>query len=1161
MSPAAETPAAVAPIRRSLQRRMLFVGLAIVVVLAGALAAVRYAVLVPAVRHIIETQTDGLRIGPLGKLRIEGLDGDLWRDLRATRVTLRDDRGVWLEARNIRVSWDYTRLFAREFAAQRVEAQSIRLLRRPQLGPRRPFRGLPITVRINKGHSRILLDPAFSVQRGVYDLDLTLNLVRRGTKTGRVRAESALHAGDHAAFEFSISKADRFQALGSAQEGQGGALAGSLGLPVGQPFGFNARAEGTSSEGRFTARATSGAAIPLMSQGAWNARGGQATGRIDLRASTLTTQLATRLGPEVRFALKGTRSAHEVYALDGLLLADAVTVHIKGLGNPGKMTLARSGLQIEAEAPSMSRILSGSTLGAARLAGVVTGEAAAWRFAGSGSVSGVEVDGYVLSRVAGPLELQRTKTGYLLKTALTGAGGQGSGYVMAILGGAPTLTLTGERQNGGRILIRRLDVVGSGLSLQATGDRTFLGALKISGKARVSNLSATQNGASGAVIIGGSATNGGGAAPWQVSIDATGDRLALGLAELDRLLGGTPTLKADGSWQAGRLSISRAVLKGAAAEADLVGVMEANGALGFKSTWSASGPFRAGPVELTGRAKGNGSVTGTLVAPRLDLLADIEQIDLPRLPLKAGRLTLVFQGNSDGSNGSVSLGAASDYGPASARSNFRFTPGGLDLTDLNMDAGGAKARGSLSLRNRSASAVDLTVDIGAGAFLDAGHVKGSAQVLNSAGGLRAVLNLKGENLRARGSTITVRSAQLTAEGPFDHLPYVLEARGASGQGAWTIKGRGRLDDVQTGYEMTLDGQGTLGNRDLHTVETALFRFDGTDRSAKVRLAGSDGGKLDLDGRLSGDIADVRARVTAMGLNLFDSDFDGRVDGDLILQGRGKRLDGSLEAKLTDARGRGTPTVQGIDGTLRGKLADSLLTFDLATTNEQGLKANANLVLPTESSARPFRVAIARKQPMRGRFFAEGEVRPIWELAIGGERALSGFVHTEGTVGGTLAKPEATGQIVVERGRFDDGSSGLSLRDVALKATFDQGEVNVTDARGVDGRGGQLNGLGRISLLPEGVSSFRLDLQAFRLIDNETATATATGQATINRAADGKVKLTGNLTIDRADVAADPPVPTGVIAMDVRELHRPDDLPVAFAGARKKGDGWALDVNL
>jgi translocation and assembly module TamB len=306
---------------------------------------------------------------------------------------------------------------------------------------------------------------------------------------------------------------------------------------------------------------------------------------------------------------------------------------------------------------------------------------------------------------------------------------------------------------------------------------------------------------------------------------------------------------------------------------------------------------------------------------------------------------------------------------------------------------------------------------------------------------------------------------------------------------------------------------------------------------------------------------VRVKVVELGLNLFDPDFDGRVDGTLVLQGRGEQLSGVLETRLTNARGRGTPAAQGVDGTLRGRLAQDTLTLDLATASQQGLKGEASLVLPSESSARPFRVAVSRQRPMRGSFNAEGEVRPLWELMIGGERSLSGFVRTNGVLSGTLARPEAEGRIEVERGRFDDGASGLSLRDVALQASFGDDAVNVISARGADGRGGQLAGQGRISLLPDGVSSFRLDLQAFRLIDNETATATATGEATINRAADGKVKLSGNLTIDRADIAAEPLVPSGVIAMDVREVNRPYDLPVAFEGARKKGDGWALDVKL
>jgi translocation and assembly module TamB len=77
-------------------------------------------------------------------------------------------------------------------------------------------------------------------------------------------------------------------------------------------------------------------------------------------------------------------------------------------------------------------------------------------------------------------------------------------------------------------------------------------------------------------------------------------------------------------------------------------------------------------VEVTGRASGSGAITGTPAAPRADLLADIDAIDLPRLPLRDAKLTLTFLRRSDGSSGVIALKADSAYGPAVARSAFRF---------------------------------------------------------------------------------------------------------------------------------------------------------------------------------------------------------------------------------------------------------------------------------------------------------------------------------------------------------------------------------------------------------------------------------------------------------------------------------------------------------
>jgi translocation and assembly module TamB len=728
------------------------------------------------------------------------------------------------------------------------------------------------------------------------------------------------------------------------------------------------------------------------------------------------------------------------------------------------------------------------------------------------------------------------------------------------MGAAPKASFEGARLADGRLALRELVLTGPGVKLEASGGRSLLGGLTFKGKAAISNLAAARAGAAGSASATWSASQSKAGQPWVLTADARGDRFATGYAEIDRLLGAKPQIKAQANVQGRRVAVGSASLQGAALKASTAGVLAADGGLTFKLDWSASGPFRAGPVEISGSAKGSGAITGTLAAPRADLLADVDQIDVPRLPLKAAHVTLSFLRKPDGSSGMVALTATSAYGPATARSDFNFPKGGVDLTGLAVDAGGVKASGSLSLRSRAPSAADLEVVVAKGAFLDAGKIAGSVKIVD-AGGARATLNLTAENVRLTGSTFAVRSARITADGPLARLPYAVRAQGATTTERWNLSGRGVVSETQPGYAATFDGTGKLGRRDLHTVETAAFRFGGPEQSARLRLAASGGGRIDLDGRLSEAGADVRGQVTDLGLGLLNEDLAGRVDATLALQGRGERLDGVFEAKLAGARGRGAPAASGVDGVVRARLADSTLNLDMTSSNAQGLKASADLTLPTEASATPFRIAIARKQPMRGRFSAQGEIRPLWDLIIGGERSLSGVVQADATLGGTLADPTASGHVEVASGRFDDGATGLSLREVAVKAAFSNGGVDVTEARGVDGHGGSLSGQGRMSLMREGVSSFRLDLKSFRLIDNDQATATASGEATVDRAADGKVRLTGALTIDRADVAPNLPTPSGVVPMEVVERNRPVEMVDRLQTQARPGDGWALDVTL
>jgi translocation and assembly module TamB len=243
------------------------------------------------------------------------------------------------------------------------------------------------------------------------------------------------------------------------------------------------------------------------------------------------------------------------------------------------------------------------------------------------------------------------------------------------------------------------------------------------------------------------------------------------------------------------------------------------------------------------------------------------------------------------------------------------------------------------------------------------------------------------------------------------------------------------------------------------------------------------------------------------------------------------------------------------------LVGDALTVDASLGSADGLKSNVHVVLAAEATAAPFRVALVRTKPLRGHFDINGELKPIWDLAMGSERSVSGRIVAQGDLSGTLRDPGAVGTLALDGGRFTDSETGLKLQDVTLRASLEGAAVDVSQVSGADGHGGQASGSGRISLFREGVSTFRMNLKAFRLIDNKLGSPPATAQATVDRAAGGKIRINGALGIDRADIAANPPIPSGVVPMDVIEINRPVDLDEVISGPPDREAPVALDVTL
>ena len=1133
----------------------------LVFALAGLALASPFFLRTPAALSLIESVADGLPAGPVGHLEVSGLAGDPLGRLTLDRLAIRDAKGIWLEARSLDATWEPTRLLAREVRVVSASADRVHVLRRPVLRPPQPHKPLPVTVTVTRLSAVIESDPAFSTRRGLFSLKGRLQARRAdGGYSAGLQASSLLHDGDHLDAVLDVGKDRPLKLRADALEANGGALAGVLGLPADRPFRMALEADGRMDQGRVRADLRSGDSQPVALSGAWSPRSGTLSGQIDLSASRLTRPVAERVGARLKLdgRAEGVAEDRGAYVATLTLATDAASALIRGPLDFEKRRVGGKGLDVEVTAPSLGRILGdGVDAGRARISGRLVGDLETWSFTGEGRVEQTGLGGYRLGSVSGPIALESRKGRIGLNARVQGGGGRGEGLVFALLGASPSLNLKVARQDDGEILIEDMKAVGAGFRASGTGRRNLLGGLTFAGDASVSRLDAGLPGASGGLTARWNARLAKAQSPWEVTVSARGDKLATGLKELDRLLGGAPNLDARFFLRDRSLRFERLDLRGAALQVRAPGAALEGDAITGRLEWSASGPFGAGPVEVSGKASGTGRLGGKLSAPKLTMTAAFDAIQLPGLALTGAQLDLDWSL----SGGSAQVRATSPFGPASARTQFAFPEGGIRLSDMQVDAGGLRAGGQATLVAGGASAADLTVELKPGAFLTEGLVTGKVRLEDRRGsGPWVDADLVARNALLPGEGISIVAGRLSAQGPLSRLPFELTARGQTSDGDWALEGGGLAAQQGEGFRINFDGAGEAGGRRVRTTETAVIELVGEERRARLRLGVDKAGSAALDLASGPGMARFIGRLDDMPASLLNPDLAGRLDAEFTVEGKGAKLECQANGSLADVRARDSEASLGINGRFQANLANEQLALQADLSNARGMKAEGQVDVPVRTRLAPLLIQPDRERPLRGRIQANGEIRPLWDLFVGGDQTLSGLVALRGELSGTLAAPRADGSAEIESGAFTDVATGLVLRNVTVRSRLSETAIQIDRATGADGQGGTLSGSGLIALQGGAPSSFRLDLVNFRVIDNELATATASGQASVTRAGDGRVTLQGGLTINRADVRAAAPTPTGVTPLAVTEINQPV-LVGRKTADRGAGPAVALDVTL
>ncbi|HJS80212.1 MAG TPA: translocation/assembly module TamB domain-containing protein [Vitreimonas sp.] len=1082
-----------------------------------------YLALGPAAPWIIETGANGVRVWRLGTLEIDGVSGSWLGNLRANRIAIADDDGVWIEAYDVALNWRPQDL---PFGAVRINgarANHVVIGRRPTLFERRPSSDVRFDVRIADLHvDRITLDDAVVGQAAQFTADFALDYRDREL----LGLEAELRRLD--------SDADRLIALYRPTEdyafnvdvesAPGGVIARALGVSE-QGLRVIGRGEGDTRTGSATLQADAGDDPLLRALVSWTPEGwriAETEARLDPLPALET--LARRIGPSVSLTASGAHAgAFEAHAETPFLTVDLAGEldEDRELDGPARVIATTTRLsQIARESPF--------ELGEARLEGELRRARGTTAIRGTLTASAANVFGQS-GRFSGPVEAALTDESFSLTGDLRAPANASRLFANARL--RTTLAYDRDRR---RFTLDEAQLVGDAVQVNAQGwytqgDGEFAGEWRVRRmQALVSDLSGQAAGRWRAV----SQPTQGRERAWIITADGAGSGIQGDPAVVAQLLGASPQLTARLRYENRAFTVEHAQLDGARIRAGALGRI-VSGQADLSLEASATGPITLGGAEISGAVDATGRLTGRLARPTLSANAVLSSFTAGGVIVNQPVIDFTLAPSGRGYAGRAAVqGVARDL-PLNASANVGITSNALALTNLDAQWGALAAQGAAMF-----ASAGVTADLDVTGSID-GLAPGTRGRLVADVGLTPQrIAVNAQIMDARSGELRVRAATLRADGPFDAIAMNFNMRGRLRQAPLAFEGTGLLDTTGD-TTLRIEGRGDLAGADVFTRAPmqATWRRGGSDASIDVALGD---GVLQAQwrerGRALSGSAQVENAPMAPLAAIWGERATGDIDGRITLANAGGGLAGNANVTLTDARfaGRQRGT---LDMRIVGNLEPSRLRATVDATSSDGLVAHFEANAPVATSADPIRIALAPERRGRATWSVHGPAQTLWAAARLQDQSLEGQLDGEGELSFGAGYLSGAGHVEIVDGRFEDKLTGVTLVDLDARIAIDDRGVNIENFTAAGPGGGRLTATGGSANQREGRIAVTVD--EMRVADRPDANATASGNLVLQWEGLNST-LTGELNIIEAnlDIASNPEA--GIPTMDVIEINHPGD---------------------
>jgi translocation and assembly module TamB len=1100
------------------------------------LAGGAYVALGPGAGWIVDQTADGVRVWRLGQIQLDGVSGSWIGDLRARRLAIADDDGVWIEAYDVAVRWRPQSL---PFGAVRIDAASaahIVVGRQPALLEPRPSSGVSFDVRISALNvDRITVDEMVYGDAARFTAQLALDYQNR--ELLGLDAEMRRLDSDSDRL-IALYRPDQDYALNvDIESAPGGIIARALGVG---DAGLRATADGQGDAraGSAVFAATTGEVQLLGGETQWSADRWSARAQAQIDAMPALATLARRIGPSASLTASGAR----VGAFQARAETPFLAVELAGELNEDRELVGPA--RVVATTSRLSQIARESPfeLGEARLEGQVRRARGTTAIQGTLDARSVNVFGRT-ARFTGPVQAALNDQRFTLSGDLRSPDGSPALFANARL--RTELAYARERR---RFTLDSAQLTGDAIAMDARGWFTR-GDGEFSGQWRAHRLQALTGDLAGQASGRWRALSrpGDNERAWIITADGVGSGVDGDPAVLAQLLGPTPRAEARLRYQNRAFLVEHARLDGARLRAGALGRI-AGGEADLSLEASATGPIRLGGAQISGAVDATGRLTGRLARPTLAANAVLSSFSAGGVVVNQPVIDFTLAPSGRGYAGRAAVQGVARALPLNASANVGVTGNALTLTNLDAQWGALAAQGYATF-----ASAGVTADLDVTGSIDGLAPGTTGRLVADVGLTPQRISVSAQIMGARSGELRVRAATLSAAGPYDAIAATFELRGQLRQAPLAFTGTGMLD-LAGDTALRIEGRGALDETEIFTRApmTATWRDGASTASLDIGIGE---GVLQAQWRsrgrtLAGSAQVERAPLAPLGA-IWGERATGVIDGRLTIANNGRGLSGDANLALTNARlaGRQRGT---LDMRIVGDLDPSRLRATVDATSSDGMVARFEADAPVVTSADPIRIALAPERRGRATWEVHGPAATLWAAARLQDQTLDGQLDGEGEISFGAGYLSGAGYVEIVDGRFEDKLTGVRLVDLDARIALDQGGVTIERFTAAGPRGGRLTATGGSANERQG--RIAVNVNQMRIADRPDANATASGDLTLQW--EGmRSSLTGELNIIEAnlDIAASPDA--GIPTLNVIEINRPgefDDVAPERAAARRNG---------